>query len=146
MRLCLIGVFCLILSACWQQDEVISIESNGEMKWLVIAHPDWEFSSPESVEKDLQNYVAMMRAAGWSVQTKGEVKEYKDVVVGLRGNINEVTKKTDFYEIHSIHQASVNIEFLCPVVDDSRIRRSIKVKGSSASPIVCSKGVQTLRF
>jgi len=146
MRLLLIGLFSLLLCACWEQDEVISIESNGVMKWLVVAKPDWEFSSPEGVKKDLDYYVSKMREAGWSVQTKGTVTEHKDVVVGLTGNLKKVAKKTDFYEIQSINQTSIKIEFLCPVVDDSRITRVIKVKGSSSDPIVCSQGVQTFSY
>jgi hypothetical protein len=146
MRWLFIGLFSLLLCACWQQDEVISIESNGDMKWLVIAKPDWEFSSVESAKSDLQSYVSQMRKAGWSVQTKDPVAQNKDIVVGLRGNLQKVAKTTDFYRVHSINQASVKIEFLCPMVDDYRIQRSIKVKDSSRAAIGCGKGVQTFRF
>lgn len=146
MRLAIIGVLCLLISACWQQDEVISIESNGDMKWLVIAHPDWEFITVESVEKDVQLYTSMMRKAGWEVRVKGSVSENKDVVLGLIGNLHKVDKQTNFYKIHSVTQALVKIEFLCPLVDESRVLRSIKVKNSAREAIRCNKGINTFRF
>lgn len=146
MRLAIIGVLCLLISACWEQNEVISIENNGNMKWLVIAKPDWEMSSEAGVKDDLERYVSQMRKAGWSVQTKGGVVKDQDVIVGLSGSLQNVDKKTDFYKIHSVNQASVKIEFLCPVIDDLRLRRFIKIKDSRRAAIECGDGVQSFRF
>ena len=146
MKLAIIGVLCLLISACWEQNEVISIESNGNMTWLVIAKPDWEISSVEGVKDDLERYASQMRKAGWSVQPKGAVGKDQDVIVGLSGSLQKVAKKTDFYKIHSVNQAFVKIEFLCPVIDDSRLRRFIKIKNSRRAAIVCDDGVQSFRF
>ena len=146
MRLLVLGILLLLVSACWEQDEVISIENNGHMKWLVIAKPDWEISSVEGVKDDLERYVSQMREAGWSIQTKSGVAKDQDVVVGLSGSLEKVAKKTDFYKIHSVNQASVKIEFLCPIIDDLRLRRFIKIKDSSRAAIKCGDGVQSFRF
>ena len=146
MRLIIIGVFSLLISACWQQDEVISIESGGNVKWLVIAKPDWEMSSLKGVKDELASYSAQMRRAGWTVRSKGTVVEEGDVVLGLSANLQKVSPTTDFYKIHSVNQTMVKIEFLCPIVDDYRVYRTIKFKNSNRSVLECGAGVQTFRY
>lgn len=146
MRLLVISLLCLFLSACWQQTEVISIEKNGDMKWLVIAKPDWEFTTVKSARSDLNYYVGRMESAGWTVKSKGKVVEGKNVTVALIGNLQKVGKETDFYKIHSVNQSQAKVEFLCPMIDDYRINRKIKFKDGSRPAITCGAGVATFRY
>ncbi|RDX35264.1 hypothetical protein DZA37_00520 [Kangiella sp. HD9-110m-PIT-SAG06] len=146
MRLLIVGILSLLINACWDQDEVIAIDNNGHMKWLVIAKPDWELVGVEGVKSDLSSYSAQMQRAGWIVRTKGSVVKDENIVLGLSGSLQKVGKMTDFYKIHSVNQSQVAIEFLCPIVDNARVYRSIKFKGSSSESVECGSGVQTIQF
>lgn len=146
MRLVILGVLLGLVSACWQQNEVIAIEKGGGMKWLVIAKPDWELSTVKGVEDDLAAYTRQMTNAGWAVSSATIIAKDTDVVVSLKGNLQTVARTTDFYKIHSVSESMVKIEFLCPRVDDYRVYRTIKIKDANRAAIGCAQGVQTFRY
>ena len=147
MRLITLGVLCVLMSACWQQNEVVAIEKGGAMKWLVIATPDWDFVTVDGVKSDVADYTKQMTQAGWQVDSNTTIEVAKDVVLSLRGNLQKVSRTTAFYKIHSVTQSTVKIEFLCPMIDDEdRVSRFIKIKSRNASVISCSDGVQTFHY
>lgn len=132
MKLAIIGILCLLISACWEQDEVISIDKKGNIQWLVIAKPSWGLTSLSEVETKSNAYVQKMNEAGWTTTLKA-IEDTKDVVVGLEGNILKVSTRTPFYNIVDRNNTKVELEFLCPYFGQEYVVRSIKFKPASAS-------------
>lgn len=132
MRLAIIGALCLLISACWEQDEIIAIDKKGNIQWLVIVKPPWELTSLSEVKTKANQYVQEMKEAGWKAKLK-PIVDTKDIVVGLEADISKVAKRTSFYNIVDRNNTKVELEFLCPHFSGESIVRYIKFKPASDS-------------
>lgn len=140
MRVLLIILMCFVVLGCWYQSEVLSIDNKGNAKWLIIASPEWEFSSLKEVKQQADEYVEEMAQAGWEV-TRKPIQSGGDVVVGLKGNLWKVSTLTSFYEITKQQGSTIDVVFSCPFYGEEDVVRKIKLKsGADLAKIKDRKG------
>ncbi|WP_223671329.1 hypothetical protein [Kangiella shandongensis] len=142
MRTLIIGLFCLIIGGCYFQDEVISIDREGNIWWMVIVKPYWEYTTPEEVEEQLEAILNSMQTKGWKTRVRNKtIRANEDVIVALTGNIMTVGKETEYYKILSREKGLARIQFLSPGSGDDEVGRKIKFKNDNQAFTVSLDGV-----
>lgn len=141
MRTLLIGLFCLIIGGCYFQDEVFSIDSEGNVRWMVIVKPYWEYTTTEEVEAKLASVLKSMQSSGWKTRVRNKtIRANEEVIVALTGNIMTVGKETEYYKIVSRGNGRVRIQFLSPGSGDEEVGRRIKFKDNDGAFSVSLNG------
>lgn len=127
MKLLGIALLLLALSGCWEQDEMLRIQKNGDVSMAIIVMPDWEFTSKNEVESKAGAYEEEMRKAGWKLQKTSEPygDDYYDIHYVITGNFLAVSPKTSFYEIVSRNPKEIKIKFLTPRLDEETVYRKL---------------------
>lgn len=131
MKYIILLMFMFLLSGCWEQDDVVSINSDGITEFESTIKITEVGLSLNEVEELADEFLKFLTKAGWVVErswiSKNEPYQFK---VSGKGNIKEVEEASDFYTIQKVEDDKIQIRFRPAESNGGKSSRSIKFKTS----------------
>ena len=136
-------ILSVLMSGCWSQQDVITIKSNGIIKFeseVTITEKDF---SQKDVDELTSEFMKELLQAGWQVNKKWISKSapFKLSFSG-KGNLHKIQSAKDFYRIKKIDEKTFEIRFLAAETDGGKSSRNIvfKQKIFGGAKVVDSEG------
>ncbi|MCK4790021.1 MAG: hypothetical protein KAV87_40160 [Desulfobacteraceae bacterium] len=114
------------LTGCWQQHDVITISSNGDVTFeseVAITEKDFSFNDIEELSGE---YMKELVDAGWKVKKKwlSRKEPFKLLFTGA-GNLKKVGSAGDFYKLNRTDENKLQIRFIPAESEGGKSSRSI---------------------
>lgn len=118
-----------MLTACWEQNDVLTIAGNGDIEVESKIEITDDSFSYEEIQEISDEFISHLTKGGWTIekQWKSEKKPYQMLIIGS-GNIHKITDRSDFYELKKTSDNVYEVVFEPAENDGGKSSRSMQFK------------------